>query len=408
MAGIFRWWGTRRPRALDGAPRRAVCVALLAFAWSSGAAATENSEPGVTADAILFGQAAAFTGPAAALGLEIRSGILAAFNEANRQGGVGERQLKLISYDDSYEPAQSVEATRKLIEDDKVFALIGAVGTPTSMASEPMAIKAGLPFIGAFTGAEFLREPFNPKVVNIRASYFQETEALVSILAGERGFTRIAVLYQDDAFGHAGLTGVSDALARRGMRIVSQASFERNTTAVKMSSLAIRQGNPEAVVMIGPYKPCAEFVRLARGMGMDAQFAAISFLGSDAFAKELGAEAAGTIVTQVMPSAADVSLPLVQSYRAALNALDPTATPNTVSLEGYVAARLTIAALERADGEPTREGFLAAIRGASFDLGGFLLTYGVSDSRGSNRVFLTVIGPDGSSRLIAEEKRPHG
>ncbi len=393
---------------MDGAPTRALCAGLFAFALWSGASAAENSDPGVTPDTIVFGQAAAFTGPAAALGLEIRQGILAAFEEANLQGGVGERQLKLISYDDGYEPEQSVEATRKLIENDKVFALIGAVGTPTSMASEPMAIKAGLPFIGAFTGAEFLREPFNAQVVNIRASYFQETEALVSILAGERGFTRIAVLYQDDAFGHAGLTGVSDALARRGMTIVSQASFERNTTAVKMASLAIRQGNPQAVVMIGPYKPCAEFVRLARRMGMDTQFAAISFLGSDAFANDLGREAAGTIVTQVMPPPADVSLPLVQGYRAALKALDPTATPNAVSLEGYVAARLTIAALERIDGEPTRAGFLAAIRGASFDLGGFPLVYGVSDSRGSNRVFPTVIDPDGSSRPIAEEKKLHG
>ncbi|HYC25317.1 MAG TPA: ABC transporter substrate-binding protein, partial [Roseiarcus sp.] len=142
------------------------------------AAPSQAADPGVTPDAIVFGEVAAFTGPAEALGLELRTGILAAFDEANRQGGVGERQLKLISYDDGYDPQRSVEATRKLIEDDKVFALIGAVGTPTSRATEPMAINAGLPFIGAFTGAEFLREPYNADVVNIRASYFQETETL--------------------------------------------------------------------------------------------------------------------------------------------------------------------------------------------------------------------------------------
>ncbi|HXW21172.1 MAG TPA: ABC transporter substrate-binding protein [Roseiarcus sp.] len=370
-------------------------------------APADAADPGVTQDAIVFGQAAAFTGPAATLGLEVRTGILAAFEEANRQGGVGERQLKLISYDDGYEPERSVEATRKLIEDDKVFALIGAVGTPTSTATEPMAIKAGVPFIGAFSGAEFLREPFNADVVNVRASYFQETETLVAYLTEQRGLKRVAVLYQDDAFGRAGLVGVSDALARRGMTIAAQASFERNTTAVKMAALAIRQGSPQAVVMIGPYKPCAEFVRLARLIGVDAQFAGISFLGSDAFARELGHEAAGTIVTQVMPSA-DAPLPVVAAYRAALAKLDPSATPNAVSLEGYVAARLTIAALEKIEGEPTREGFLSAIRGASFDLDGFALAYGRADNRGSNRVYLTVIGPDGSSRPVAEGEKHNG
>ncbi|HYC26030.1 MAG TPA: ABC transporter substrate-binding protein, partial [Roseiarcus sp.] len=272
---------------------------------------------------------------------------------------------------------------------------------------EPMAINAGLPFIGAFTGAEFLREPYNADVVNIRASYFQETETLIAYLTGARGFKRIAVLYQDDAFGRAGLVGVADALARRGMTIASQAAFERNTTAVKMAALAIRQGDPEAIVLIGPYKPCAEFVRLAHLIGVDAQFAAVSFLGSDAFAKELGREAAGTIVTQVMP-AADATLPIVAGYRATLKALDPSASPNAVSLEGYVAGRLTIAALEKIEGEPTRESFRATIRGANFDLGGFALTYGDSDNRGSDRVYLTIIGSHGSSRPIAEKQKPNG
>jgi branched-chain amino acid transport system substrate-binding protein len=407
MGCVSRRWRAPRRAAADGSSARALCAGLLCAAICFLAAPAEAADPGVNEDAIVFGQAAAFTGPAATLGRELRTGIRAAFEEANRQGGVGERQLKLISYDDGYEPERSVEAARKLIEDDKVFALIGAVGTPTSTATEPMAIRAGVPFIGAFTGAEFLREPFNADVVNVRASYFQETETLISYLTAQRGLTRVAVLYQDDAFGRAGLVGVSEALARRSMTIASQASFERNTTAVKMAALAIRQGDPQAVVMIGPYKPCAEFVRLARLIGVDAQFAGISFLGSDAFAQELGGEAAGTIVTQVMPSA-EAPLPVVLAYRAALTQLDPSATPNAVSLEGYIAARLTIAALGKIEGEPTREGFLAAIRGASFDLGGFALAYGRSDNRGSNRVYLTIIGADGSSRPIAEAQKPNG
>ncbi|HLW92212.1 MAG TPA: ABC transporter substrate-binding protein [Roseiarcus sp.] len=406
MVGIvLRSWASVRTACVLA---RALCPAALAIFPLAGASIPAWAEPGVAQDSITFGQAAAFTGPAAALGLQVRTGLLAAFAEANQQGGVNGRQLKLITYDDGYEPDRSIEATRKLLEDDKVFALIGAVGTPTSSATEPMAAKAGAPFIGAFTGAEFLREPFDGDVINIRASYFQETETLVERFTQDEGFTRIAVFYQDDAFGRAGLSGVQKALSRRGMTVAGEGAFERNTTAVKMATLAIRAGNPQAVIMIGPYTPCAEFVRTARRLGMNAQFAGISFLGSDAFSKELGPEATGAIVTQVMPSPADASLPVVARYREALKAFDPAAAPNPISLEGYIAARLTIAILEKTPGAPTREGFLAAIRGASFDLGGVTLSYGPSDNRGSNRVYLTVIGPDGASRSITTLKEPRG
>jgi ABC-type branched-subunit amino acid transport system substrate-binding protein len=375
----------------------------------AGAATTAFAgDPGVSKDAILFGQTAPLTGPAAALGVQMRNGILAAFAEANKRGGVGGRQLKLVSYDDGYEPDQSIEMTRRLIEDDKVFALIGAVGTPTSVATEPMAAKAGLPFIGALTGAEFLRDPSKSEVVNIRASYFQETETLIDRLTTDRGYTRFAVLYQDDAFGRTGLAGVENALARRGLMLAAEASFERNTTAVKMATLTLRRAGPQAVIMIGPYKPCAEFVRLSRQLGVDAQFAAISFLDSDAFAKELGAESAGTIVSQVMPPPNDPSPPLVARYQKAFAESDSSSAFGFVSLEGYVAGRLTIEALEKISGEPTRGALLAAIHSATFDLGGVTLTYGQSDNRGASRVFLTVIDPDGSMRPVVNLIEPRG
>ncbi len=354
------------------------------------------AEPGVTSGEITFGQVAAFEGPAGSLGREMRDGIVAAFDEANRSGGVKGRKLTLISEDDGYEPAKSIEATKKLVSEGKIFALIGSVGTPTSAAAEPIAHEAGVPFIAPFTGAEFLREPFNPNVVNVRASYFQETETMVERLTKDRGASRIAILYQDDAFGRAGLEGLQRALGKRGMKLVAEGTFERNTVAVKSALLRIQRAEPEAVISIGPYKPCAEFIRLARKLKLDALFVNVSFAGGNALASELGAAGAGVIVTQVVPLPADRTLPVVARYQAALKARDPAAEPGFVSLEGYVAGRLTIAALEKEQGEPARRDFLDTIFSNSFDFGGVKLSFGPANNQGSAEVFLTILQAGGT------------
>jgi ABC-type branched-subunit amino acid transport system substrate-binding protein len=365
-----------------------------------GAGLPACAEPGVSADKIIFGQAAPLDGPAAALGQDMRTGIMAAFEEANKAGGVAGRKLELISKDDGYEPTKSIEVTKKLIEEDHVFGLIGPVGTPTSAATQPIAADAGVPFIGPFTGADFLRNPFKPNVINIRASYFQETETMVERLTKDRSATRIAILYQDDAFGRAGLAGVQKAMEKRNIKLVAEGTFERNTVAVKAALLEIRKGNPEAVIMVGPYKPCAEFIKLARQVKMDAQFINISFVGSNALAKELGEAGSGVVITQVVPFPDDASIPLVASYQAALKAADPNAKPGFVTLEGYVVGKLAIAALQKISGEPTRKAFLETVLNNNFDLGGFKLSYGPSDNQGSDEVFLTQIQADGSFKAI--------
>lgn len=370
--------------------RGALLAAMVALCAPAAA------EPGVTPDTIVFGQIAALDGPAGLLGRQMQAGILAAFEEANRSGGVKGRKLALVTLDDGYEPAWSIEAAKKLIAEFKVFALIGSVGAPTSLATQPIAAEAGVPFIAPFTGAQFLRSPFKPTVVNVRASYFQETDAIVERLSKDRGVTRIAVLYQDDAFGRTGLTGVQMALDKRGLKLVAEGRFERNTVAVKRALLAIEKASPEAVVMVGPYKPCAEFVKLARKINLDALFAALSAVGGDALAKELGADGAGVVVTQVVPLPRDASLPLVARYQAALKAQDADAKPGFVTLEGYVAGRLAIAALERQQGEPRRQDFLDTIFANSFDLGGLSLSFGPRNNQGSSQVFLTILQSDGS------------
>ena len=369
---------------------------------------TAFAEDGVSDGKIVFGQVAALQGPAQALGQGMRQGILAAFEAANRGGGIFGRTLELKSLDDGYEPEKTIEATKRLIDEDKVFALVGAVGTPTSKAGQPIATAAKVPFIGPFTGAEFLRNPYNRYVVNIRSSYYQETEAWIDHLVKDLAISKIAILYQDDAFGLAGLEGVHRAMAKRNMSLVAEGTFKRNTTAVKSALLDIMKARPEAVVTVAPYKPVAEFIKLAHLVKMQAVFVAISFVGPDLLAQELGDQGAGVIVTQVVPFPWDATLPVVKSYQAALAAVDSNAKPGFVSLEGYLAGRLVVEALRRVKGEPTREALLNAIAEAPFDFGGVTLSYGPTKNQGSDRVFFTILQADGTFRPVTRLVKAEG
>jgi branched-chain amino acid transport system substrate-binding protein len=364
-------------------------------------AGTAVAENGVSADQIVFGQAAVLEGPASALGQGMRLGLQAAFNEQNEKGGVHGRKLNLISVDDGYEPDKSIVAVKKLIEDDKVFALVGPVGTPTANAAQPVAQAAKVPYIGPFTGVMFLRDPKRDNVINIRASYDAETESWVKHLTEDLKIKKIAIFYQDDAFGRAGLSGFKKAMDKRGMEIAAEATFERNTVAVKSALLTLKRAEPEAVVMVGPYKPCAEFIKLARKTDFNPAFVNISFVGAGALAKELGPDGKGVIVSQVVPFPWDASLKVVADYQAALKKVDTKAEPEFVSLEGYLVGRLTIAALEKTGAAPTREGLLKTIKETGkFDIGGLPMTYGPEKNEGLDKVFMTVIQADGSFKAV--------
>ena len=379
--------------------RRHLLAGLAAGTAASLLPLRAFAETGVAADKIVLGQAAVFEGPASALGLGMRDGLMAAFAEANKAGVHG-RKLELLTQDDGYEPNKSIDATKALIAKD-VFALVGPVGTPTSMAAHPIAKEAGVPFIGPFTGAEGLREPYLPHVVNVRASYFQETEVWIERLTKDKGFSKIAIFYQDDAFGRAGLAGVKKAMDARKMSLVAEGTFERNTVNVRGALLEIRKAQPEAVVMVGPYKPCAEFIKLCRQVKFEPTFMNISFVGSDALAAELGAAGAGVYVTQVMPLPDDASIPVVKAYHGALAMLGADKKPGFVSLEGYLVGRTVIAALEKAGKEPTRQAVMAALTSGTYDFGGFKMSFGPNDNRGSDDVYLTVIGADGKFKSVS-------
>jgi branched-chain amino acid transport system substrate-binding protein len=235
----------------------------------------------------------------------------------------------------------------------------------------------------------------------VRASYDAETEAWVKHLTEDLKVSKIAIFYQDDAFGRAGLSGFKKAMEKRKMEAVAEATYERNTIAVKTGLLTLRRAEPEAVVIVGAYKPAAEFIKLSRKIGFNPVFVNISFVGAGALAKELGPEGKGVIVSQVVPFPWDASLKVVADYQAAIKAADPKAEPEFVSLEGYLVGRLAIAALEKAGKDVTRAGLIKAIKETgSFDIGGLPMTFSATKNEGLDKVFMTVIQADGTFKSI--------
>ena len=356
--------------------------------------------PGVSSTRILFGQSAGFSGSVAGLARGMQSGIAAAFEEVNVRGGVHGRRLELVSRDDGYEPEAAIANTRHFVENEPVFALIGGVGTSTTRSVTPVAAAANLPYVAPQTGAAFLRDAAWSNVFNVRASYDQEAEEIVTRLTEDLQIERIAVLYQDDSYGRAGYDGVRRALARRGLEPVSSGLYRRNTLAVKSAMFEIGRGEPQAVMIFGTPPQIAESISWAQQLGLDALLFSLSPVG-DGLQSALGPAAAGVYVTQVVPIPAGDSLPVTGAFRRALAAYDAEATPGFVSLEGYLAGRLAITGLERCGRTLTRGCFLDGLRSGPIDLDGFELSYEQGDNVGSESVFLTRIGSDGEYRLVS-------
>jgi len=343
------------------------------------------AEDGVSLSDIRIGMANALSGPAAGLGSQLKAGATAYFDKVNAAGGVNGRKIRLISVDDGYEPERSAAATKKLIESEKVFALFGYVGTPTSTAAVPIASRAGVPYLFPFTGAEFLRNPVNKQVFNLRASYFDETETMIERLTTDLGMKKIALFIQDDAFGEAGKAGVSRAMHKRGLKVVTEARYTRNTVDIENGLARLKADAPEAVVFIGTYKPFALLVKRAREAGLKAKFLTVSFIGTADFIKQAGADGNGVIISQVLPSPDDASVPLVKRYQADVKAGER----NYGSLEGYADAVVLVEALKKTGDEPTLAGLLKALEELNFDLGGITVTFSGENHQGLNRVFLT-------------------
>ena len=347
---------------------------------------------GVSADTILIGQSAALSGPAEQLGKEMKAGAEAYFEVVNKSGGVNGRKIKLISVDDGYEPDKAAANTKKLIEEEKVLALFGYVGTPTSNAALPIFTAAKVPFVGAFTGAQSLRDPFNRYVFNVRASYFDETELIVAHLV-QQGITKIAVFYQNDAYGKAGLAGVERAMKKRKLEVADTATVERNTTDVAAAVGKLAKSGSSAIIMIGAYKSCAAFIKAMKLAGGFQQFWNVSFVGSKALSGELADEGIGVQISQVVPFPWSDSSPIVRDYQKNIGAAEKY---SFTSLEGYIAARVLVEGLKRAGKNPTRESLVDGLAGmGKVDLGGFTVNYSPGNHNGSSFVDLTIISRGG-------------
>ena len=368
------------------------------FSIASGASALAgfNSVQAQSGGKIVLGQSAPFTGPAAQLGIQFNRGANVWFDQINAQGGVAGRKIELRKMDDGYEPERCAANTRKLI-DEEVFALFGYIGTPTSLAAVPLAKKEQVPFIAPFTGAMALRDPFSKYVFHMRASYNDETALIVKQMT-TLDLKKIAVFYQNDAYGKAGLDGVILALGALNLKPVAQVTVERNTVEVAAAVKALVAAAPDAIVQVSAYKSCAAFIRAARKAGYGGTFYNVSFVGTQALADELGKDGAGIVVTQVVPSPYNAARPIAREFVEAVKKAGGDAQANFSSMEGYLAAKVFTEGLRRAS-SPTRDGLIAGLESISDQsFGGFAVNFSSSNHVALRFVDLSMLTGDGRVR----------
>ena len=348
---------------------------------------------------IVLGQSAAFSGPAAQLGIQFNQGAKLFFDQLNAAGGVGKRMVEIRTLDDGYEPDRCAENTRKLIADD-VFALFGYVGTPTSLAAVPLFNQAKVPFFAPFTGAESLRQPFNRLIFHVRASYYDETALIVRQLVN-LGIKKIAVFHQNDAYGKAGLDGVNKALAEHKLPLAGAATVERNSVDVAAAVEKLVAAKPDAVVQIAAYGASAAFVRAARKAGFGGTFYNVSFVGTQALADELGKDGAGVVVSQVVPSPYQPSRQITREFLDAIKKAGDKVQPNYSSMEGFLAARIFTEGLRQAaaSGKISRDSFISGMEGLGTQVvPGFPVSFGPNDHTASSFVEMSMLTGDGRVR----------
>lgn len=342
-----------------------------------------------------LGQSLPLTGPLAELGSEYRDGMQAYFNQINAKGGIHGKKIELITLDDAYVVERTVENTKKLIEKDNVFALLGMFGSANYGAIIPLINETQIPSVAPYTGSDALRAMESPTTFWMRASYGDETEKIIDQLT-TLGINRIAVFYQDDAFGKSGLAGVEKALEKRKLKVLATGAFDKTKNDVSEAVKSIGAADPQGVVMISTYKPTAAFIKAMRAAGKFTQYFALSVVGHKALQAEMGNNSAGIAIAQVVPYPASGTTPIVREFLATPAEFMPKSGPTYTVLEGYLAARVMAEGLRQAGPQATREKLVAALSGLrNFDLGGFIVDYGKTNHLGSKFVEVTIIGSSG-------------
>jgi ABC-type branched-subunit amino acid transport system substrate-binding protein len=363
---------------------------------------TSASAPGVTPNEIVIGSSLALGGHASFLGTEYLHGAMCLINQINKEGGIHHRKIRVIAYDDGYDPPRCVANTQRLIHKDKVFALFCYVGTPTTVKIIDTVEENKIPLLGLFTGADKLRFPFRHYIFNIRSSYYQETNAVVRYFVEHKGLRRIAVFYQYDDYGFDGLKGTQIALQRYGLSPVATGSFVRGTLEVEDALKKIQKSEAQAVIMIGTYSPCAKFIKEARARRYNPLFHNVSFVGADKLVQELGDAGEGVLITQVVPPPTQrILLPATEQYSRLLSQYYPQDRPNFVSFEGFINARVLIEALRRAGRDISREGFIRTLESIKEHYVGIgaVINFGPQDHQGIDDVYLTEVR-DGQLQLL--------
>ncbi len=359
---------------------------------------------GVSSDEIRIGSSLALGGHAGYLGTQVLQGTLSCLRRINANGGIHGRTIRLIVKDDGYDPTRCLFNTQQLILEEKVFCLFSYVGTPTTVRVVPLVNEAGIPMLGMLTGANRLRDPVNPLLINVRASYYQEIRAAVEMMVRQKGLDRIAVFYQYDEYGFDGLRGAELALKAFHLKPVAKGTYVRGTLDVDHGLSRIAASNAQAVVMIGTYDACARFIQRAKESNFTPLFYNVSFVGVTEFARRLGDLGEGVVVSQVVPpplaalerdakKPGGKELPGITAYVSDLNTYYPGSSPSYVGLEGYINAEILAEALKRAGRDLTRHGFVAAIESIRhLDLGiANPISFGKNDYQGLEKVYFTII-----------------
>jgi len=381
-------------------PRLWLLLAILVLSLPNAAGTAKGQEIPCLHNSHVLGMSTVLSGPAAHLGINMRTGVLAALKEINLHDGIQGRSLCLIALDDGYEPERTVSNMHRLIDQENVLAVIGNVGTPTAIAAVPIANRSHVPFFGAFTGAGILRRiPPDRYVINYRASYAEETAAMVQALItyGKMQPDEIAFFTQRDAYGDSGFVGGIAALKKNGLKDetkITHGRYDRNSLAVEnaLADILLADPEPKAVIMVGTYAPSAKFIRLARNYGLNSLFLNVSFVGAAPLAHALGNEEDGVIVTQVVPHL-ESSLPVVQDFHKALHRFNSAIAPTFGSLEGYISTRIFLQALKTIKGQITRESIIDALENlGQIDLGfSTPLKLSRSEHQASHQIWPTII-----------------
>lgn len=377
---------------------KAIRLILAACLICTAAIQPSLAETGVTDTTITLGMSAPLTGPASGHGQELKNAITAYFDQVNKSGGVNGRKLQLAVLDDGYEAEKTVANTKTLIETNKVFALLGYYGS----ASITEAMNKGfgparVPMIGGISGAMALRQspagnPNNRFLFIQRASYADEAEA-IGIQLATLGLKNIAVFYQNDGFGKAGLEGLTNALKKYNLTPSATATVERNSEDISKAVETIAKVNPQAVVMVTLYKPTAAMVKALRKANQSPMFMTLSPVGPDQLTQELGNDARGIGISQVMPYPWNDTIAIVKEYQHLVGKQAPY---SYMSLEGFVIAKMAVDAIRKAGGkELSREKLISALEGLNQDFGGYRISFSPTNHAGSQYVQLTVIGAGG-------------